>query len=102
MKLKRKLLKHIRQITENPRRARPEGYMIKNIQNSNHISGPVETTQDTVTATCTDNLPLTLGIKCYNWISVTACLWKRDVGAIPLALQNTDSTKYLLLQITGF
>lgn len=69
LKLKRKLLKHIRQLIENPRRARLEGYIIKNTQNSNHRSGPVETAQDLLPVMSTSTTDT--GTKCYDWI----CHW---------------------------
>ena len=66
LKLKRKLLKRIRQLTENPRRARLEGHVVKNTQKANQRSGPVETTQHSVPVTCRDTT--NTGTKCQDWI----------------------------------
>lgn len=91
LKLKRKLLKHIRQLTENPRRAKLEGYIIKNTKIQ--TTDLVQWRQQRIQSLQPEQTPVTPAPKSYSRIFVTAHLWETDVAAIPPALQNTDFYK---------
>lgn len=72
----------MRQLKRKPRRARLEGDIIKKSQNSNHRSGPVEPTHDSVPATCTDTTDTG---KQMLQLDLCHChLWKTDVAVTRL------------------